>query len=150
LVLNKAIDNSRLGFVDWEKIMNVTLAVATLMVMMIGAQSALACSRRPPEESKMVGELQTVGLAHISSDPSKINIIIKPLQDSYQVGETNSTGMCPDEVHFTGQYSVRYEVVNGLATTCNVWITVTKNVPWSSDPKVTYEVENAHLASYTK
>ena len=130
--------------------MKITLAIASLIAMMIGAQSSLACSWMPPEQSKVVEELQTIGLSAVSSDPSKVDVLIEPIDKSYQVGETNSTGMCPDEVHFSGEYAVRYKVDNGLNTVCNVIITVTKNVPWSNAPKVSYEVENLHVARCTR
>ncbi|MEO0336217.1 MAG: hypothetical protein AAF202_07475 [Pseudomonadota bacterium] len=130
--------------------MKLRFTVLAVLSVLISGQSALACTWAPPEESKMVEELKTIGLTAVSSDPSKINVIIEPVDQSYSVEETNSTGMCPDEVHFSGQYAVRYDVDNGLATTCNVIITVTKNVPWTQNPKVSYEIEDLTHARCTR
>lgn len=129
--------------------MKLKIVFATIVAMVIGGQSALACTWAPPQESKMVKELQTIAEAAVSSDPLKVDVIVEPVMKSYSVSETNTTGMCPDEIHFSGDYAVRYTVDNGLNTVCNAIITVTKSVPWDNT-SVAYDVENLHVARCTR
>lgn len=127
--------------------MKHTFGKLALAALVLGAPASLACSWIPPEEASMTQELQSIALASMSSDPTKAEVEIEPVAQSYKVEETSSTGMCPDAVHFSGQYAISYDVQNGLDSVgeCRVIVTVTKTVPWTSQPKVSYEVENLHL-----